>query len=101
MFAGLGAGATPEYDAVAAPMLALVLAGTSHPLTPPDASAELRTTLDAYWTSTFLPWVQRRTQEFRDAAPSARIVELDTSNHTIFVAREDETVRAISDFLAR
>ena len=37
-------------------------------------------------------WLQGRTDLFHEAAPSARIVELDTSNHTIFVAKEDETV---------
>lgn len=28
-----------------------------------------------------------------------RVIELDTSNHTLFVANEDETVNAILDFL--
>jgi hypothetical protein len=36
---------------------------------------------------------------FRAAAQGARIIELDTSNHTMFVAKEDETVEAILEFL--
>lgn len=89
----------PDYGAVAAPMLAIVPAGESHPLAPADASEELLRAANQYWIGQHLPWIRRRTQEFRSAAPDARVVELDTSNHTIFIAREDETVRAIFEFV--
>ena len=82
-------------------MMAIVLAGNSHPLMPPDASDQLRQAANGYWVNKFLPWIQRRTQMFRDAVPGARVVELDTSNHTIFVAKEAETVQAIFEFLER
>ena len=101
LFEGLGQHAEPDYAAVSAPMLAIVLGGSSHPLMPPDASAELRRAANVYWVDEFVPRIQRRTQMFRDAVPDARVVELDTSNHPIFVAREDETVQAIFEFLER
>jgi hypothetical protein len=34
------------------------------------------------------------------AAPTARVVELDTPYRHIFIAQEDETVEAILNFLA-
>jgi hypothetical protein len=39
--------------------------------------------------------------EFRQAVPNARTVELDSSNHTTFAAKEDETVDRILDSLRR
>jgi hypothetical protein len=47
----------------------------------------------------FVPRIQRRTELFTEAVPTARVVELDTSNHTTFIAREDETVAGVLDFL--
>ena len=99
MRAGLGQHANPAYGDVAAPALALVLGGRNNPFLPPNAPAELERTANAYYVETFLPWVQRRTGLFREAVPDARVIELDTSNHTIFVAKEDETVEAILDFV--
>ncbi len=99
LFEGLGPHREPDYGAVTAPMLAIVPAGSSHPLLPPDASDELRRAATAYRLDESLPWIQRRTRLFREAVPGARVVELDTSNHTIFVAREAETVQAIFEFL--
>lgn len=97
----LGQHGSPDYAAVTAPMMAIVPVGRFHPLVPPDASAELRQAANDYWVEQYLPWIQRRTQMFRDAVPGARVVELDTSNHTIFVAKEDETVQAIFEFSER
>lgn len=65
----------------------------------PDASEELQRAANTYYVETFRPWIQRRTDLFRQAAPNATIIELDTSKHTIFVAKEDETVEAIFEFL--
>ena len=99
MFRGLGQHRDPDYSGVTAPMLAIVPAGQSHPFTPRDAADELRAAADAYWAEHFLPRIRRRTKAFREAAPTARIVELDASNHIIFLAEEDATVQAIFDFL--
>lgn len=83
------------------PQLALVLGGTTHPFVPADASEELRRAANAYYVESFRPWIRRRTELFRQAAPNATIIELDTSNPTIFVAKEDETIVAILEFLTR
>jgi len=88
-----------EYAKVAAPMLAIVPAGNFHPSVPLDAMDELRRAADQYWEEKFLPWIRQRTATFRQAVPTARIVELDSSHHYIFIAKEDETVKAINDFL--
>ncbi len=100
LFEGLGPHRTPDYAAVQAPMLAVVPMGRSNPFLAEAASEQLREAANRYWVDRFLPRVQRRTQRFRDAVPGARVVELDTSNHSVFIAREDETVRAIFEFLA-
>lgn len=99
MHEGLGPHRDPAYGGVRAPALALVLGGTTHPFLPPDASEELQRAANTYYVESFRPRIQRRTDLFRQAAPNATIIELDTSNHTIFVAKEGETVEAIFDFL--
>ena len=99
MRAGLGEHANPDYGDVVAPALALVLGGRTNPLLPPDASEDLERAANVYYVERYLPWVQRRTDLFRKAVPDARVVELDTSNHTIFIAKEDETIEAMLDFL--
>jgi len=90
----------PEYDRIEAPMLAIVPDGGYHQSVPLDASDELRRAADQYWQEKLLPWIRQRTEIFRQAAPTARVVELDSPYHHIFIAQEDETVRAIIDFLA-
>ncbi len=99
MFGGLGAQRDPAYGDVKAPMLAIVLGGLQNPFLPPDAPEVLGRSANAYYVESFRPWVRRRTELFREAAPSARVVELDTSNHTVFVAKKHETVNAVLDFL--
>lgn len=99
MFDSLGEHRDPAYGEVAASTLAIVLGGTTNPYLVPDASAELVRSANTYYVEQFRPWLQRRIDLFREAAPDARIVELDTSNHTLFVAKEDETVEAMLDFL--
>jgi pimeloyl-ACP methyl ester carboxylesterase len=89
----------PEYGKVKAPTLAVVPAGNYHPGAPLDATDELRRAADRYWQERLLPWIRQRTETFRQAVPTARIVELDSPNHHIFIAKEDETVKAIDDFL--
>jgi pimeloyl-ACP methyl ester carboxylesterase len=90
----------PEYAQVQAPALAIVPDGDFHPSVPLDASDVLRVAADRYWQETLRPWIRRRTAVFRRMVPTARVIELDTPHHHIFHAREDETVRAILDFLA-
>jgi hypothetical protein len=46
-----------------------------------------------------LPWLRARTEAFRQAAPDARVVELESPYHHIFIAEEDATVAAIEDFM--
>ena len=91
----------PEYEGVKAPMLAIVPDGDFHPSVPQDAPDELRQAADQYWRHRLLPWIRQRTETFRRAVPSARVVELDSPHHHIFLAREEETVKAILDFSAR
>lgn len=97
---GLGAHRNPAYGEVKAPALAIMPVGTTHPFLQPDAPDALRRSANSYYAETRLPRIKRRTDLFRQAVPDARIIELDTSNHTIFVAREDETVDAILSFLS-
>ena len=80
-------------------MLAIVPDGSYHQGIPLDATDELRRAADQYWQERLLPWIRRRTEAFRRAAATARVVELDSPYHHIFIAREDETVKAINDFL--
>lgn len=90
----------PEYADVAAPALAIVPNGDYHPGVPLDAADELRQAADEYWRGVLLPWIRRRTETFRHAVPRARIVELDTPHHHLFIAREQETAQVIEDFLS-
>jgi pimeloyl-ACP methyl ester carboxylesterase len=89
----------PEYGKVRAPMLAIVPDGNFHPGVPQDAPDELRQAADQYWRHKLLPWIQQRTETFRRAAPTARVVEFDSPYHHIFLAQEDGTAEAIRDFL--
>jgi pimeloyl-ACP methyl ester carboxylesterase len=101
MEAGLGTHRDPAYGDVVAPSLALVLGAATHPFIPPNATEALRGAANDYYRRQFVPWLKRRTALFIRAVPAARIVELDTSNHTLFIAKEDETVNAIFEFLGR
>jgi hypothetical protein len=81
-------------------MLAIVPGGDFHHGLPLDATNELRQAADQYWVATYVPWLRQRTEVFRQAAPTARVVELDAPHHLIFIAKEDETVEAINSFMA-
>jgi pimeloyl-ACP methyl ester carboxylesterase len=89
----------PEYDKVDAPMLAIVPDGNFHQGVPLDAEHELKQAADQYWEKKLLPWIRQRTAVFRQAAPTARVVELDSPYHHIFIAEEDKVAEAIKDFL--
>ena len=88
----------PDYARVEAPMLAIVPDGNFHQGVPLDATEEFRLAADRYWEKKLLPWIRQRTAAFRQAAPAARIVELDSPYHHIFLAEEDRTLQAITDF---
>lgn len=88
-----------DYGRVAAPMLAIVPDGNYHQGVPHDASDELQHDADRFWRDKVLPWLRARTEVFRSAAPEARVVELDSPFHHIFIAEEDATVATIEDFL--
>jgi pimeloyl-ACP methyl ester carboxylesterase len=76
----------PEYDKVEAPMLANVPDGNFHQGVPLDATDELRRAADRYWEKKLLPWIRQRTKAFRQAVPTACVVELDSPYHHIFIA---------------
>lgn len=90
----------PEYARVTIPMLAIVPDGDTHPAVPLDATDELRQAADAFWRQVLHPWIRRRTETFRQAVPAARIIELDSPHHHIFIAREAETVQAIDELVS-
>jgi pimeloyl-ACP methyl ester carboxylesterase len=90
----------PPYGQVTAPTLAIVPDGDYHPSVPLDATDELQRAADRYWRDVMRPWIRQRTAAFRQAAPGARVVELDSPHHYIYIAEEDATVEAILDFLA-
>ena len=80
-------------------MLAIVPDGDTHQAVPRGASDELRRDADRFWRERLLPWLRARTETFRRAAPGARVVELDSPYHHIFIAEEDATVSAIKEYL--
>ena len=90
----------PDYARVEAPMLAIVPDGRTHQAVPPDATEEVRLAADRYWQDVLLPWIRQRTAAFCQAAPTARVVELDSPYHHIYLAEEDQTLQAINQFLA-
>lgn len=99
MRAGLGDHRNPKYEDVRAPSLAIVPVGTTHPFVMPGLADDMQRAIDTFYAENFYPWVMRRTESFLKAVPDATIVELETSNHTVFVARERETAGAILEWL--
>lgn len=89
----------PEYEKVKCPILAITPVGHYHPGVPLDTSEDIQKAANKYWQERVLPFIQETIKSFRQSAPTAHIVELDTPNHRVFLAKEDETVRAIFDFL--
>jgi pimeloyl-ACP methyl ester carboxylesterase len=89
----------PDYARVEAPMLAIVPDGHYHQGVPPEATEAFRLAADRYWQEVLLPWIRQRTAAFRQAAPTARVVELDSPYHHIYIAEEDQTLQAILEFL--
>jgi len=90
----------PPYGQGAVPTLAIVPDGDYHPSVPLDAADELQQAADQYWRDKIRPWIRQRTAVFRQAAPAARVVELNSPHHYIYIAEEDATVEAILGFLA-
>lgn len=90
----------PEYEKVKCPMLAITPVGRYHPHVPLDGSDEIQKAADSYWQERVLPFMQETIRSFRQSTPSVHIIELDTPNHRVFLAKEDETVHAIFDFLS-
>ena len=90
----------PEYEKVEAPMLAIVPDGDFHQGVPLDANDELKRAANMFWEGKLLPWIRQRTEAFRQAAPTAHVVEIVSPYHHIFIAEEEQTVKAINDFLA-
>ncbi len=88
----------PDYPRVEAPMPAIVPDGDYHQAVPLDATEEFKLAANRYWDKKLLPWIRQRTAAFRQAAPAACIVELDSPYHHIFLAEEDRTLQAINDF---
>lgn len=99
MRAGIGEHRNPEYGAVGVPCLAIVPVGRAHPFQIPGLALEMQRSIDAFYAENFYPWVMRRTESFLQALPEASVVEFDTSNHTVFVAKEAETAAAILEWL--
>lgn len=90
----------PKYQKVNCPMLAIMPMGQYHPDVTLDASDDIQKIADKYWQERVLPFIQETIKSFCQTAPKARVVELDTPNHRAFMAKEDETVEAIFDFLS-
>ena len=90
----------PDYSVVDSPMLAFVPDGDYNPGVPLDATNELQTAADHYWLDTIRPWIRARTAAFRHEAPNAKIVELDSPNHHIFIDRIDEVLQVTEEFLS-
>jgi pimeloyl-ACP methyl ester carboxylesterase len=99
IFADVWLERNPEYERMAAPVLAVVPDGDFHQGVPAAAGDELRRAADAFWLETLRPWLRQRTAVFRQAAPSAQVVELDSPYHHIFIAEEEAVAAAIIDFL--
>jgi pimeloyl-ACP methyl ester carboxylesterase len=89
----------PDYGKVKCPMLAIIPTGNFHPNVPLEASDELRDNANKFWNEKFLPSVREKTKVFQKMAPGSQVIELDSPHHRIFISKEDETVRAIFNFL--
>lgn len=64
-----------------------------------EAPEDFKQLADQYWIEKILPWIRQRTKAFRKAVPTARIIELDSPYHHIFLDKENETAEAIREFL--
>ncbi|HET6443347.1 MAG TPA: hypothetical protein VFI27_02105 [candidate division Zixibacteria bacterium] len=82
------------------PAPAIVPDGDFHPRAPLRANEPLREKANQFWLDTIRPWILTRTAAFREEVPRASVIELDSPNHHISFDKEDETVRAIEDFLS-
>ena len=89
----------PDYSMVKCPILAITPVGDYHPNVPLDASDDIQMAANKFWQERVVPFIQEEIKTFRQSTPAVRTVELDSPNHRVFLAKEDETVQAISDFL--
>jgi hypothetical protein len=96
---GLGEHRHPSYAAVHVPSLAIVPVGKAHPFLIPGLADDKRRAIDAFYAENFYPWIMARSHAFLAEAPHPTVVELDTSNHSIFVAKEAETASTILEWL--
>jgi hypothetical protein len=80
-------------------MLAVVPNGKFHPGFPIGTDDELRRIADEYWLKISLPWLQQRTAVFRQMAPDATIIGIESPEHRIYLAAEDDTLQAMDEFL--
>lgn len=87
----------PEYQAVAAPILAFYAIGVPGRL-PDYWTEDQRTQYRAFFSSVIIPSNLRSMEQLRGAAPTCRIVDMRGANHYVFLDREEAVIAEMRSF---
>ena len=94
------AAAPPEYERIAAPVLAIYASEDQSYQLPPGSSAKAVAEVRAWQAGPEAAWRHACIAQLRAAIPTATVVEM-TAGHHVFLHRPGETLHEIRAFLAR
>lgn len=92
--------ATPRWDAIAAPSLAIFSSKDVADQVPLEASSEQRASFVAASVDKLRPWMLSAKRDFETTALCGVAVEVPRSTHHLFLTRSEATADAILAFLA-
>ena len=97
LFSGAAA-APPDYSKIQAPSLAIYSVEDEDYRLPPNASASLKASLDAFEEGPLAAWRNESMRQFRQGAKKGSVVEMDAGHH-LFLHRPDQTLKLVRTFL--
>ena len=95
--------AKPDFSKIKAPALAFFAVNDSHPFISLAKSEGERERANEYWREVFSADQRRQIARLKKAKPSARVVELEDSQHLCFFRERDKAriIKEMDSFLAK
>lgn len=89
-----------DYSKLKAPALAFYAIAEHHPYMPPQASDEIRKSMDDWWIKNGIPYIRMCIEKFLREAQYSQVIEMKNANHYLFLGHtQDAVVIHIREFL--
>jgi len=91
-----------DFSLVKAPALSFYAMPERHPYIPPQATEEIRESMNDWWVKNGIPYIQACIEKFLREAQHGQVVEMKDANHYLFLGHtQDEVVSRIREFLLK